>query len=147
MLFFFFFFFAVWSFTDHPSIMESPANVTVNESEITTFTCAATGADNFTIEWDVGGVLYNNETCMSPKCESINSESSNGLLTSTLTVNGMTSLDVTCVINHYPNQTLMVSSEEHGIDSEIRLPSTRSIRTSTVYFGKPELNSTRNSSP
>lgn len=122
---------AVWLFTDHPSIIESPANVTtVNESEIATFTCTATGADNFTIEWDIGGVLYNNETCMSPKCESINSEENDRVLTSTLIVTGMTSLDIICVIN----QTLMVSSEESGV--EIRLPPTQSIRTSTVYFGK-----------
>ena len=123
-----------WLFVDRVSIVESPANnITVNESEIATFTCTVTGGDNFNIEWDVGGVLYGNKTCMeSPKCESIdNSESNDGGLTSTLIVTGMTSLDITCVIN----QTLTVPSEESGV--EIRLPHTQSIRTSTVYFGKP----------
>lgn len=77
------------------------------------------------------GVLYNSKTCSeSPNCESINSESSNGFTTSTLTVTGMTSLAITCVMN----QTLIISPEESGV--EIRLPPARTIMASTVYFGK-----------
>ena len=112
-------------FTD-PAIItdtDSPASVTVNESETAIFNCTATGVGNLTIEWDVDGDVYNSETCSeSTTCGSINSESGNGYVTSTLNITGETDLDISCVVN----QNLTFSSENPSI--EIRQPPTRTIR-------------------
>ena len=108
--------------------------MSMNDSEIaTTFTCTAASNLTISIEWDVNGVLYINDTCMwSHICESIDSESNDGVLTNTLTIASNTSLNITCVIN----QNLMDLFEESNGGSEIIVPPTQSIRTSTVHLGK-----------
>ena len=72
---------------------------------------------DLTIEWDVGGVLYNSETC-SDTCDSINTESGDGYVTSTLEITAVSDLNISCVVN----QNLNFSSQDPSI--EIRVPDT-----------------------
>ena len=92
----------------------------MNVSETATFDCNATGVGvgNLTIAWDVGGILYyNSETCSDP-CDSINSESGDGYVTSTLEITAVSNLSISCVMN----QNLNFSSKDPSI--EIRVPDT-----------------------
>ena len=116
-------------------ITDSPASITVNERETATFDCNATGLGDLTIEWDVGGDLYNRETCPeSPTCDSINSESGDGYVTSTLEITAVTDLDIRCIVY----QILIFSSEDPSI--EIRLPPTGKAKNGTaVHIGKNQI--------
>lgn len=100
-------FFVVWLFADHLSIVESPDNVTVNEREVATFNCTATGSGNLTIEWICSG---------DSNCEG-SSERSGGYVTSILEIPGATNLTVTCVVNQN-----LISLSSGGSDVEVRLP-------------------------
>ena len=119
-------------FTDLPTSIVSPARIIVNAGEVATFHCNASGVGDLTIEWDVGGVLHNNETCSeSPTNCSINSESSDGYVTSILKITSVTDLNISCIVN----QTLF-SSEEPGV--EIRQTTMGKVIQDTVqlYIGK-----------
>ena len=116
-------FIGVYGVADLAIITDSPASVIVNESETATFNCTATGVGDLTIEWNVGGELYNCETCSeSPHCDSINSESNDGYVTSTLEITGETDLDIRCVLN----QDIIISSGEPGV--ETRWPPPRTVQ-------------------
>ena len=72
----------------------------MNVNESATFDCNVTGVGvgDLTIEWDVGGALYNSETC-SDTCDSINTESGDGYVTSTLEITAVSDLSISCVVN------------------------------------------------
>ena len=98
-----------------PSLVESPTNVTVNQSTSDTaiFNCSATGSGELTIEWicsdgtDCGSVIDDNST--------------DGRITSTYQITSASaSLNVTCVVNQ---SLASFMSEESNI--EIRLPRTK----------------------
>ena len=111
-------------------VTDSPASITVNERETATFDCNVTGVGDLSIEWDVGGDLYNSVTC-SDTCSSINSESGDGYITSTLEITAVTDLDIRCIVY----QILIFLSEDPSV--EIRLPPTRKAKNgTTVHVGK-----------
>ena len=105
-------------FAARPSIdiIESPADVIVNE--VATFTCSATtrGSGNLTIEW----ICSDGSNCGSPI-----HEKRHGYVTSTLQIIGATNLSVTCTVNQSLASFL---SRESGI--ETRLPLTEIILSS-----------------
>ena len=102
-------------FTDLATITDPPTSITVNESESATFDCTATDVGDLTIEWDVGGVLYNNETC-SDTCGSINTVNNNRHVTSTLAITGETDLDISCVVIQ---RSMTSSSNEPGVEMRL----------------------------
>ena len=89
--------------------------VTVTEGETATFNCTASGVGDLTIEWDVGGVLYNSETC-SDTCGSINSKNNDGYVTSTLEITGETDLDISCIM---VQRLITSSSDEPGVEMRL----------------------------
>ena len=102
---------------DLTNITGSPASAIVNEGETATYICTATGVGDLTIEWDVHGELYNSETCSeSPTCDSINSESNDGYVTSTLEITGETDLDISCVVVQMLTTS---SSDEPGVEMRL----------------------------
>ena len=99
-------------FAARPSIVESSANVMVNERDPATFTCSANGSGELTIEW----ICSDGTNCGS----STNDEGADGRMTSTYKITSASaSLNVTCVVN----QSLASFMSEEA-DIEIRLPRT-----------------------
>ena len=99
-------------FAARSSIVESPANIMVNESDPATFTCSATGSGELTIEW----MCSDGTNCGS----SANDEGANGHMTSTYHISSASaSLNVTCVVN----QSLASFMSEES-DIETLLPPT-----------------------
>ena len=98
------------SFAAHPSFVESPTNVTVNERDPATFTCSATGSGELIIEWICSG---------STDCDGIISDdSTGGYVTSTYQITrASASLTITCVVNQS-----LASFKSVESDIEIRLP-------------------------
>ena len=98
-------------------LLQSPADIIVNE--VATFTCSATtrGSGNLTIEW----ICSDGSNCGSPIIDYITygpiHEKRHGYVTSTLQIIGATSLNVTCIVNQ---SLASFSSRESGI--ETRLP-------------------------
>lgn len=117
--------------------MVSSNSLTVDEGEVITYNCTATGAGDLTIEWDVDGVLYNSEICPT---ESLNcslvmssrtSDGKDGIsVTGLLEINvtSLNALGINCIIN----QSFNVSSEEPGI--EIRIPLVPVTRKVTAFM-------------
>ena len=105
--------FIVWLPADPPNIIDSPANITVNEGEIVTFTCAANGSGDLTIEW----ICSDSANCGSPSTD----DTDDGyILTSTLEIIGVNNLTISCVVN----QSLTIN--EPGVEK--RLPYTRIVQ-------------------
>ena len=96
-------------FADPPSIIESPADVTVNENETATFNCTATGSGDLTIEW----ICSDDFNC----ARSGTDDSNDGYVTSTFEITGATNLTVTCIVNQSLISLLFGES-----NVEIRLP-------------------------
>lgn len=99
----------------------------MKKNEVATFSCSATGTGDLSIEWDVGGVLYDHVRCFeSPNCESItdNEINQHRFLTSVLRITGVNSLEISCIVN----QNLTISSQViSGV--EIRQPPSTYMRT------------------
>ena len=94
-----------------PSIMESPANVTVNQSTsyAAIFICSATGSGELTIEW----ICSDGTDCGSI----INDDSADGYVTSTYQITrASASLNVTCVVNQ---SLASFMSEEFDIETQL----------------------------
>ena len=112
------YFFIDWLLVDPPNIIESPTNITVNEDEIVTFTCAAniSGDLMITIDW----ICSDSGNCGSPSTD----ETDDGyILTSTLKIIGVNNLTISCVVN----QSLTISiPDEPGVEK--RLPRTRIVQ-------------------
>ena len=109
-MFVFFLFCFVRLFVDHPSITESPADVTVNESESATFNCNATGSGDLTIEWICSD---------GSNCGMSNTDSNDGYVTSTFVIDDATdNLTITCVVTQ--SLTNLFSGESN--DVEVRPP-------------------------
>ena len=102
----------------HPSIMESPTNVMVNQStsDAAIFNCSATGSGELTIEW----ICSDGTDCGSI----IDDDSADGYVTSTYQItNASASLNITCVVN----QSLASFMSEES-DIYTRLPHTELLR-------------------
>ena len=97
----------------------------MNEREVATFNCTATGVGDLTIEWDVDGCSKS-----TTNCGSINSESGDGYVTSTLNITGVTDLNISCVVN----QNLTFSSEDPSIEIRLPLNRTRTVQGNTVQL-------------
>ena len=91
--------------------MEPPVDVTVNEGENATFTCAAAGSGDLTIEW----ICSDGSNCGTSSTD----DSNDGYITSTFVISGATNnLIVTCVVN----VSLLGLSSGESNDVEIRPP-------------------------
>ena len=92
--------------------MESPVDVTVNESESATFTCAAShSSGDLTIEW----ICSDGSNCGTSSTD----DSNDGDVTSTFVINNtISNLTVTCVVN----LSLPDLSSGESNDVEVRPP-------------------------
>ena len=101
--------------TDHPN------NTTVNESEVATFSCTATGRGGLTIEWDVGGQQYNMDNCppLDNGCNITNITDNTGdSVTSTLEITAMMTNSVTCVVKQdLSSSTISFGPPVVGVES------------------------------
>ena len=110
-------------FAVRPSIdiIESPADVIVNE--VANFTCSATtrGSGDLTIEW----ICSDGSNCGSPI-----HEKRRGYVTSTLQIIGATSLNVTCIVNQnlasFCLESLVLKHSYHSLKRYQEQPSSLS---------------------
>ena len=106
------------SFVAHPSITEPPTDVTVNQGEPATFTCAAAGSGDLTIQWNCSA----GSNCG----QSSQLDREDGNVTSILVITGAsTNLNVTCVVSQSLASFL---PRESGIEARLP-PPTEALRT------------------
>ena len=111
------YFFIVWLPADPPSIIDSPANITINKDEIVTFTCIANSSVmDLTIEW----ICSDSSNCGSPITDETDDEY---ILTSTLEIIGVNNLTISCVVNQSLTSSL---PGEPGVEK--RPPCTRIVQ-------------------
>ena len=101
--------------TDHPN------DTTVNENEVATFSCTATGSGDLTVEWDVGDKRYNMDNCtpLENGCNITNITDNTGdSVTSTLKITAMVNNSVTCVVKQdLSSSTISFGQPVVGVES------------------------------
>ena len=88
----------------------------MNEGEIATFTCAAAGSGDLTIQW----ICSDGSNCGTYYTD----DSNDGYVTSTLEIPGAANLTVTCIVNQ--SLPSLLSGESN--DVEVRPPPTEALR-------------------
>ena len=113
-------------------ITNHPNSTTVNEGEVATFSCTATGRGDLTIEWVVGEVRYNMDNCSpSEICNRINIANTGGSVTGILEITASlvtNSVMIACIMK----QNLSSSASSFGqpiVGVEVRPPPIRTLRS------------------